>query len=175
MESLFKKTEPTRIISLITQKLPDDRYFHWDELRHRSPPEGCTLEEWWLSLRFQRNSQARVLPLLDPQERAFSWFLTDPMLLCLHKIDMMAGGTVQMPAQVTNSSTRDQYLVSSLMEEAITSSQLEGAATTREVARDMLRSKSEPRNISERMILNNYLTMSELTNWRTQSLTPELV
>ena len=175
MESLFKKTEPTRIISLITQKLPDDRYFHWDELRHRSPPEGCTLEEWWLSLRFQRNSQARVLPLLDPQERAFSWFLTDPMLLCLHKIDMMAGGTVQMPAQVTNSSTRDQYLVSRLMEEAITSSQLEGAATTREVARDMLRSKSEPRNISERMILNNYLTMSELTNWRTQSLTPELV
>ncbi|MEQ1749436.1 MAG: Fic family protein, partial [Prosthecobacter sp.] len=39
----------------------------------------------------------------------------------------------------------------------------------------MLRSKSEPRNISERMILNNYLTMSELTNWRSRALTPELV
>jgi Fic family protein len=44
----------------------------------------------------------------------------------------------------------------SLQEEAITSSQLEGAATTHKVAKHMLREQREPRNKGERMILNNY-------------------
>jgi hypothetical protein len=33
---------------------------------------------------------------------------------------------------------KDKYIIRSLMDEAISSSQLEGAATTRKVARDML-------------------------------------
>jgi Fic family protein len=48
------------------------------------------------------------------------------------------------------------------MEEAITSSQLEGAATTREVAKEMIREGRQPRDRSERMILNNYLTMQRI-------------
>jgi Fic family protein len=45
------------------------------------------------------------------------------------------------------------------MEEAIASSQLEGAATTRKVAKEMLESNRRPRNLSEQMILNNYQAM----------------
>jgi len=47
-------------------------------------------------------------------------------------------------------------LVNSLMEEAIRSSQLEGATTSRRVAKELLQSGREPKNRSERMILNNY-------------------
>jgi hypothetical protein len=39
---------------------------------------------------------------------------------------------------VTHCATRDHYRLSSLMEEAITSAQMEGAGTTRDVARDMI-------------------------------------
>jgi Fic family protein len=45
------------------------------------------------------------------------------------------------------------------MEEAIASSQLEGAATTRKVAKQMIQERRRPRNRSERMILNNYNAM----------------
>ena len=93
----------------------------------------------------------------------------------LHEIDMGAGGIIQMPPEVTNPDTRDRYWVSSLMEEAITSSQLEGAATTREVAKEMLRSNRAPHDHSEQMILNNYLTMQRIGILKDETLTPELV
>ena len=42
------------------------------------------------------------------------------------------------------------------MEEAIRSSQLEGATTSRRVAKELLRSGRAPKDRSERMIANNY-------------------
>ncbi|MFL5320077.1 MAG: Fic family protein, partial [Myxococcaceae bacterium] len=55
--------------------------------------------------------------------------------------------------------TRDRYLLRSLAEEAITSSQLEGASTTRKVAKEMLLTGRAPRTKDERMIANNFRGM----------------
>ena len=63
---------------------------------------------------------------------------------------------------MVNPDERGRFIVNSLIEEAITSSQLEGAATTRRVAKDMLRSGRPPRDDSERMIVNNYRGMEFL-------------
>jgi Fic family protein len=76
---------------------------------------------------------------------------------------------------VTDPADRKRYLVSSLIEEAITSSQLEGATATRKVAKEMLRSGRRPRDRSERMILNNYTAMTQIKSLATKPLTPELV
>jgi Fic family protein len=46
------------------------------------------------------------------------------------------------------------------MDEAIASSQIEGATTTRKVAKDMLRKSERPKNKGQQMILNNYLTIN---------------
>lgn len=54
---------------------------------------------------------------------------------------------------------RLRFIVNSLMEEAIRSSQLEGATTPRVVAKELLRSGRGPRDHSERMIVNNYRTI----------------
>ena len=54
---------------------------------------------------------------------------------------------------------RHTFLVNSLTEEAIRSSQLEGATTSRRVAKELLRSGREPKDRSERMIVNNYRAM----------------
>ena len=93
----------------------------------------------------------------------------------LHKIDQGAGGYVGMPSAVTNPQTRDRYVVSSLLEEAITSSQLEGAVTTREVAKEMIRTRRPPRDNSEQMILNNYLTMKKIHDLKSEILSPALI
>lgn len=93
----------------------------------------------------------------------------------LHHIDLKAGGAIGMPEPVTNQATRDYYYVSSLMNEAITSSQLEGAAVTRDVAREMLQSDRKPRDRGEQMILNNYRTMQRLESLKDKPLTPDIV
>ena len=61
------------------------------------------------------------------------------------------------------------------MEEAIASSQLEGAATTREIAKIMLRTGEKPRDVHQRMILNNYITMQELKKFSEKTLSPEII
>jgi Fic family protein len=150
-----------------------DRYLHWDELRYRTPPKGLSHEQWWLAEKLSR--RPTLLPLQANDGSAF-WFSQPPVLLQgLHQIDMQAGASVVAPEAVTTRSTRDRYLLSSLMEEAITSSQMEGAATTRDVAKAMIRSRRRPRDRSERMILNNFLTMQRIRDLRKQPLTPQLV
>lgn len=152
-----------------------DRYLHWDKLRHRKPPEGLTHEEWWHGLKIKRGSQSQKIPLLDRKGQPFSFWLTPGMFEQLHDIDLKCGGSVEGPEPVTNPDTRDRYYVSSLVEEAITSSQLEGAAVTRSVAKEMLRSGRHPADEGEQMILNNFLTMREISRWKDKDLTPELV
>jgi Fic family protein len=61
------------------------------------------------------------------------------------------------------------------MEEAIASSQLEGAITTRDVAKEMLQSGRKPKNISEKMIVNNYLTIKKIVENKNEKLTPQFI
>ena len=152
-----------------------DEYRHWEELKYRSPPEGMSREEWWCGLKLRRLAGMKVVPLLDREGKPFRFSVPDLIARQLHEVDLGAGGRIGVPEPVTNPETRDQYLFRSLMEEAITSSQLEGAVTTREVAKEMLRSGRKPRDKSERMILNNFLTMRRIRELRNQPLTPDLV
>ena len=147
------------------------RYEHWDKLRRREPPEGLTHELWWLGIKFSRNSQYRQLPLRDTRGRPFVYMLPDQVLQALHRIDSQARGWVGIAEHVTNPETRDRFIVNSLIEEAITSSQLEGASTTRVVATNMIRAGRRPRDRSERMILNNYRAMEDIRRLRENPLT----
>ncbi len=151
-------------------------YLHWDKLRHLDPPYGITHEEWWFVLKFQRTSRYRKLPLQDEKGSPFNVALeVDPIPERLHNIDLGAGGQIRMPEQITNPETRDQYYINSLIQEAITSSQLEGAATTRQIAKEMIKSGRRPVDRSEQMILNNFRTMQRIQEFKDQSLTPDLV
>lgn len=150
-------------------------YLHWDDLRHRTPPQNLTHLQWWARLKFCRKSAAKRLPLSDRHGKPFALFLTDQLLGQLHDLSLNAGGKVRIPEPVANAETRNFILVRSLMEEAITSSQLEGAATARAVAKEMIRENRPPRNRSERMILNNYRTMQRIIELKDEPLTKDMV
>jgi Fic family protein len=140
-----------------------------------TPPEGLSVKEWWHFLKVGRKRNSIKIPLLDKEGQPF-WYSTPATIQkTLHEIDQGGGGRVELPEPITNTDTRDRYVVSSLIEEAITSSQLEGAATTREVAKEMIRQNRKPRDKSEQMILNNYETMREIRKLRDQDLSPDLV
>ncbi len=161
------------LVDLMREQQGAATYLHWDELRHRPPPDGLSTRKWWLVQKLAR--RGTPLPLVGTNGKPFTFCQPSLLLKGLHDIDMTAGGNVLAPEAVTNPHTRDRYLISTLMEEAITSSQMEGAATTRDVAKDMIRSGRRPRDRSERMILNNYRTMQRIRELREEPLTPALV
>lgn len=155
--------------------LPKGKYRHWDNVRQLTPPEGLNHEQWWLGIKLARRQQARETPLRDSQGRAFWYTLPDPVLEMLHRVDSRAGGRIELPEEVTNPDMRDRYIFKSLVEEAITSSQLEGASTTRQAAIDMIRYGRTPKDKSERMIFNNYEAINQIRGIKEQRLTPQLV
>lgn len=141
----------------------EGKYKHWDTLRHITPPKGLTIEEWWFGIKMKRILGFKSVPLWDRDKKdIFSYNITDTILEQLRKIDLGVGGIINAPEAIVNPQTRDQYLINSLIQEAITSSQIEGAATTRRAAKEMLRSGKAPRDKSERMILNNFLPCKKL-------------
>ncbi len=102
--------------------------------------------------------------------------LTNTMQRLCHEFDMNFGGSWGASKIFPDDkTTQDLYLISSIMEEAIASSQMEGAATTREAAKEMLRKKISPRDKSQRMILNNYNTINFIRDHAKERLTPALI
>jgi Fic family protein len=150
---------------------PREDYLHWDELRFRTPPEGWNHKAWWLGMKLGRAGIAQSLPLRDKAGKAFQFHIPGGVAKLLHEIDTEAGAGESL----SSSPLRDRYQVDSLMREAITSSQLEGAVTTREVAKEMIRTGRKPMDRSERMILNNFATMQEILEWKDRPLTEEMV
>jgi Fic family protein len=155
--------------------LPTGKYLHWDELRRRTPPEGLDHQEWWIAVTFARLGTLQELPLLNKQGKPFVFATPGLVMLDLHHIDRDAAGRIQSSTSAPLQGDSQRFLLSSLIEEAVTSSQLEGAATTRKVAAAMLRSGRRPRDHDERMIFNNYRAMTHLRELRAEPLTPERV
>ena len=153
-----------------------DDYIHWDDLRRRPPPKDLTLTEWWVLLRARRAVYAQELPLHDAfAGDPFVFALPGKLLELLHEIDCGLGSSWSLPEIATNPATRNEYIISSLIQESVTSSLLEGAATTRDVAKEMIKSGRAPRDNGERMVLNNYRTMQRIMEIREQPLSVELI
>lgn len=173
-DNLFASVTSEEVTSALdAARAPAGEYPHWDKLRRLDPPEGVTHERWWLGIKIARLANRRLLPLTDPARAPFSYSLPDGVLRRLHLVDQSCRGEIAMPEVVTDGDqARQHYLVNSLMEEAIRSSQLEGAATSRRVAKEMLRSGREPRDRSERMIRNNFAALAYMREEMGTRLTP---
>lgn len=155
---------------------PGGKYRHWNTVRHLTPPDGLSPEEWWAGIKLARRSALRNLPLMNGDGEPFSYCTPDAVQELVHFIDQHASGVIAMPELVTaDESARHRFLVNSVMEEAIRSSQLEGATTSRVVAKDMIRSGRPPKDRSERMILNNYRAMELIRSEDKSELTPDFV
>lgn len=172
------KDDPELIPKLLGQRFPlsaRGKYLHWDKLVYYSPPDGLTHEQWWFALKRQRQSLFRQITLNGKDGKPFNYLEVDPIPEILHEIDQGAGGLIRMPKEIMNPDTKDQYYVGSLIQEAITSSQLEGAATTREIAKEMIKTGRTPSDRSEQMILNNFKTMRRIGKLKDERLSKELV
>lgn len=173
---LLKELTPEEVSAAVAASTPDEsgRYVHWDKLRRLSPPAGLSSEQWWLKIKLARSNERRKLQLVDPYGRPFGFTLPDLVLRHLHHVDQRCGGEIGVDEVVTSGKEAERrFLVNSLMEEAIRSSQLEGATTSRRVAKEMLRSGRRPADRGERMIANNYRALQFMREDLGRELTPE--
>jgi Fic family protein len=167
--------DSSRLVEILLKASDSGAYPHWDEMRRQDPPDGVDHEEWWLATKIRRNATRRFTGLEDPDGRQFTYTLPDQVLREIEFVASTGSGQISLSEEVANPATRDRYLVNSLIEESIRSSQLEGAATTRLVAKDMIRSGRPPRDRSERMIANNFAAMRFIGDRRHEPLTPDLI
>lgn len=120
-------------------KKSNSEYLYWDELKYQPMPEGITPEHVWAMLKVIRFIQARRLALEDSNGNPFSYWLPDCVHRESHYIDQQAGGAILMDDPTVSSEEKRRYMIRSLVDEAISSSQIEGAVTTRSIAKEMLR------------------------------------
>ncbi len=151
------------------------RYLHWEKLRYLEPPEGLTNEEWWVATKWARDRIQKTLSLRGLDGRSFKYSVPDSIQEKLHWLDKNASGSISIDQPLLNGQMRNTYVVSSLIEESIRSSQLEGATTTRRVAKKMIQQGRTPHDKNEQMILNNYRAMIFVKELKNEKMTPEII
>ena len=189
MEKLHKIQRPanekshelfTRAIAHISQpawrslqERANAAYMSWDEFRKKSwvPREG---DEYWVAIKFFRQAALKKGNIKDKDGGKYG-YSADRHSQFLHEVDLEFGGNL-LGVRDFSEGDRVQIIRMNLIEESIASSRLEGANTSREAARMMLREGRKPRDKSERMIVNNHAAMTWIeTTGRNQKLTIDML
>lgn len=167
VNALLKGIAPD-IMSVVDKVNAD--YEYWDKVKYKKLPEGFTPQMLWTNVKASRLRS--TIPVWN--KYGINLCVTSQMQRLCHEFDMKFGSFWEVEGD-SQSAEKKYYLSSSLMEEAIYSSKMEGASTTRIVAKDMLRKKKSPQNKSQQMIVNNYNTIQYIVEHKEQPLTEELL
>ncbi len=154
-------------IAPLVDKINSD-YEYWDKVKYKPLPEGYTPQMLWASVKASRLKGTMTVW----NKYGINLCVTSKMLRMCHEFDMKFGSFWEADND-TQSPEKKYYLSSSLMEEAIYSSKMEGASTTRVVAKEMLRKKKSPQNKAQQMIANNYATIQYIVEHKDEPLTEE--
>jgi Fic family protein len=145
------------------------RYLSWDELKYRIPDTELR-KITWAMMKLIRLLQFEQVPF---KRLPLTYSFIPGIVKSLHTIDRYLSGTMRIHNKAIT--FEESYIVNSLMEEAIASSILEGAVTTRKAAKEMLRKGNKPKNDAERMVLNNYGAMQVIWKKKDDLLSPAFI
>lgn len=153
-------------------------YLSWDKfIRERfmknEPLKGHEQAVWYL-LKLTRNLEfIDGLTIIDEKQNHKSLSYSPSSLMAkIHKIERLS---TLKHLELGANNRQDFLSLSLIMEESISSAQLEGASTTRPIAKEMLFTERKPRDFSEQMIFNNYRLMKYAKNSIAEPLSPDLI
>ena len=146
----------------------NNEYLYWDKVKYKTP-SGVAPSVFWHAVKTKRNLTAKTLTF---GKNTFKFSVTEKMQELLHTLDLNLGGSLGTQGIIPEKDKKF-YLINSIMEEAIASSQMEGASTTRKVAKDMLRKQLKPKNKGQQMIYNNYVTIQYLVENQSKDFSEE--
>jgi Fic family protein len=152
------------------------RYLPFEALRYRWAA-GLDAKLCWALVKKARAAQhVNLLPLGEPVQ--WGRFLLTPLAQKTISIVDRQASTAALEYMTSQIGERAHfsYLLNDLIEdEAIASSQLEGAATTTRVAKDMLKQQRQPRTPDERMVMGNYRMMNFAWERRYEPMSVDLI
>jgi Fic family protein len=175
---VFKKytAERTEMMEYI-EKISENNYMHWERARFINPPVNFSKTEAWYLAREIRKISAKLTPVKEEGGEPFTILRPNYTDKLLRYIDMYAGGHFLFDqTSETAKAEKQKYLTRGIIEEAIASSQLEGASTTRKYAKKMIAENKKPKNKSEWMIFNNYKTLQAVEeNYKNADLSMDML
>ena len=134
--------------SLIAQFM--ERYLSRQEIIHRLPV-SVSIQQFWPELEKERRKRSQKLPLLAQNGKPFWFVLTGGIEKQCDAIAELARRDIAFTGPEFDALFQD-----AVVDEAVYSSVIEGAFTSREQAVDFIRQNKQPRNKSEQMVKNNY-------------------
>lgn len=151
-------------------------YWPWEKLRFIAVGQKLDPVAVWLRAKLSREPRYKTLPLDGEGRTPLRFNTPDALQHELMLIDQqLAGGLTSTEDTPPSGSQRERFIVSALQEEAIASSMLEGAITTRQEAKKMLSTGRRPHSRGEQMVLNNYQAIQFIRAHRNISLSPDFL
>jgi Fic family protein len=152
-------------------------YLYWDKIKYKQPAKNLTPIEFWYLVKHIRTAASKPTIIKSENGEFFKFLRLDYTDEYLHKIDIAIRGEIFTKYQhIITDYGKQRLLTKSIIEEAIASSQLEGAVTTTPIAKRIILENKPPKDKSEQMIINNYRTMQLLRDdYKNKKLTKELL
>ncbi|MDD4990286.1 MAG: Fic family protein [Candidatus Pacebacteria bacterium] len=174
-DALIKRSFGSFELHSLIKKAQKD-YLYWDAFKYQKMPNGFTPEEAWAALKLNRTSLYQPTSIMANNGRNFQFALVNSLYQKLNYIDTYASGFIKTLSETKPSEAqKNKFIITGLTEEAIATSQIEGANTTRQAAKEMLASQRAPRTRDEQMIINSYQAMQRLDVWKDLDLSKDML
>jgi len=156
---------------LETARAFNEKYLHYDQLKFRTETEGDA-DRIWAVMKLTRRLNEKKLNIGGIPCR---YTVTSDLPETLFLLEKRLSGFFEHRGRESGESYMRYHSVASFMEEAISSSILEGAAVARKDAKRMIRKGIEPVTRGQKMIMNNYIAMENIKKIKDSPLTQELI
>lgn len=175
LDADFLKDASSEEYTIFAQRA-NNHYWHWDKVRIIARGAGLDPELAWAIIIMARRPLYHTVPIYGFYKHPVRFCLTNLLQRDLSLIDQQLAGMIISPTEeLISHAQREQYIFRALTEEAIASSLLEGAATTRREAKEMLQSNRKPRSHGEQMVFNNYRTIQFIREHHNTNLSLDFI
>lgn len=149
----------------------NERYLTKEEIRFRIPKE-VNANDCWEEMMLVRKKTSIQLPLLDQNRKPFWFNITDKIKTNIKIIEDSAKEDLfnNVPSEI-----EDTIIAQTLIDEAFSSSVIEGAFSTKARTKNMIKNKLDPTDKSEAMILNNYKALQFIVDHIDEPISEEII
>ena len=150
-------------------KSNNPEYLYWTDIKYKNwIKEKIEPSDFWQILDFSRSINSNVIYNFKTENnKNFLFNNVEHFNLILKEIDNF---------KLDEINYNEFFIKNNLIEEAISSSQLEGAHTTREIAKKIIKQKRQAVDESQNMIINNFEAMEVLQNkYKFQNLSVDMI
>ena len=146
-----------------------EKYLPRKDIIHRLPV-SLPISKVWPELQKARKDKSESLPLLSIDGKPFWWVLTESISSQADEVISLARREIVFDRPEYEEAFREAVL-----DEAVYSSVIEGAFTTKKEAREFIHEGRSPKNKSEQMVKNNYEALTYVLEHIDESITEQTI